>query len=931
MSDGKIDRLIINRPYDEPTVYWVFDPQRKIFEKQPGRRPAGFVRSSGSGSLDDPGIFVTFELPNRVRERVSEWRARGYPNATGVSRRLLQHWHDREQRQFPFFFCQLEAIETLIWLTESSPTDRQGIEIPNDGGPFDRVCSKMATGTGKTVVMSMLIAWQVLNKVTSPQDTRFSKTVLVVGPGLTVKQRLQVLKPSEPANYYDAFNIVPDGMRAHMNQAKVQVENRHALQPLDPASGPKIIKKGPEGPEAFCRRVLTDFGSARHIIVINDEGHHAWRVTDDDALDKDERELATQWVSSLDRIHAARGILRCHDFSATPFIPRGKNSTDELVFGWIVSDFGLNDAIESGLVKTPRIVVREHALPDAKTLKPKLYHIYSDRDVYDDINRKSAKPTEPLPDLVVNAYHLLGADWLETKRAWNKDGMPTPPVMITVANRTQTAARIASAFMLRRIPIDDLCDPERLLHIDSATLKHAEERESAELAPPITTEGDSSDVPPAMGKAQQAEYLRQQVDTVGKVGMPGEKIQNVISVAMLSEGWDTRTVTHIMGLRAFTSQLLCEQVVGRGLRRASYDDFDEQGFLKAEYVNVFGVPFRFLPAEGQDGATPSPPIATKRIEARPDRVKSAITWPNVLRIDHVFQHDLTLDMGKVEPLTIDASKVATLVNMAPVVDNQPKLDGIAAIDLQKLAAEYRLQKIAFIAARDIFNQERRPDWKGNEAFLMSRIVDITQRFVESDRIRIEPPLFAVDPLRRRLLLALNLSSIVHHLWSHLVPENTQTFELVFDDRLPIRSTADMPPWYTSKPCYAPEKSHLNLTVLDSGWEGSVAYLLDADDRIEAWTKCDHLLFELSYVYRGGVYTYRPDYLVRLSSSHHAVIEVKGQETEKDRAKRAALKEWVLAVNADGRFGFWDCATVYSPAETGSVITSLVSKAPMAPS
>lgn len=922
--EGKIERLIINGPYDEPTRHWGFDPQKEAFELREGRRPAGFVRSSGTGGFDDPGIFVSFDLPNRIRARVREWSAHDYPNATSVSRRLLKHWRDREQRQFPFFFCQIEAIETLIWFTEASPVEKQGIDVPGDGGPFERLCSKMATGTGKTLVMSMLIAWQVLNKVTNPLDGRYTKNILVVGPGLTVKQRLQVLKPSVSSNYYDSFNIVPAGMRAMLNepQAKVQVENRHALEPIDPSAGPKVVKKGPEGAEAFCRRVLRDLGSAKHILVINDEGHHAWRVTNDDALDKEDREIATQWVSSLDRIQSARGILRCHDFSATPFVPRGKNATEALVFPWIVSDFGLNDAIESGLVKTPRVVVREDALPNAKTLKPRLYHIYSDKDVFDDLNRRSAKPDEPLPDLVVNAYHLLGADWLETKRAWAEAGMPTPPVMISVANKTQTAARIAYAFTSKRIPIDPLCDPSGLLHIDSNILKIAEEKDNAQLVAENVVDSDDEDAP-KLNKAQQAELLRQQVDTVGQTGKPGQMIQNVISVLMLSEGWDTRTVTHIMGLRAFTSQLLCEQVVGRGLRRASYDDFDEEGFLKAEYVNVFGVPFRFLPVEGQEGGSPKPPIATKRVEAVHEKAQFSITWPNILRINHVFKHDIELDMSLVEPLEIDVTKSALLVNLAPVVEGQPKLDGIAEIDLKKLAAEYRLQKSAFVAARDIFNQERRPEWKGNEALLMARIVDITQRFVESDKIQVTPPLFGADSLRRRVLISLNLTRIVHHLWKHLVPQNTTKSELIFDDRLPIRGTGDMNPWYTSKTCYSGEKTHLNLAVLDSGWEGSVAYLLDANEHVRAWAKNDHLGFEVYYVYRGGIFPYTPDYLIKLADNHHLVLEVKGQETERDRAKQHALEQWVKAVTEDGRFGKWDSAIVYSPKETQLVVNRAV--------
>jgi type III restriction enzyme len=294
---------------------------------------------------------------------------------------------------------------------------------------------------------------------------------------------------------------------------------------------------------------------------------------------KDSAEEATIWVGGLDRLHRARGILTCYDFSATPFSPSGKQTTEEALFGWIVSDFGLNDAIESGLVKTPRVVVRDDAVPDATTYKSRLYHIYNDPEVKDDLNRR-AQPHEPLPDLVLNAYYLLGYEWREVLRERAKAERPTLPVMITVCNRTETAARVKYAFDHRKVHIDELCDPARILHIDSKVLAEAEAQEEPLTPVELNPEDEAAagaaeeeeDAAPArkLTKVQQAELLRRMVDTVGRPGQPGEKVQNVISVGMLSEGWDAKTVTHIMGLRAFTSQLLCEQVVGRGLRRTSY-------------------------------------------------------------------------------------------------------------------------------------------------------------------------------------------------------------------------------------------------------------------------------------------------------------------------------------------------------------------------
>ena len=323
-------------------------------------------------------------------------------------------------------------------------------------------------------------------------------------------------------------------------------------------------------------------------------------------VSKSDVEEATKWIGGLDRIHRARGILCCHDFTATPFVPSGRQSSEESLFDWIVSDFGLNDAIEAGLVKTPRVVIRDDGklTPDYKS---RLYHIYNDPEVKDDLNRK-AEEQEPLPDLVLNGYYLLGKDWLETAQAWKKAGSPTPPVMITVGNRTETAARVKYSFDHGKVRIDELQSPQRTLHIDSKVLEKAESQiEAAELDGHGEEDHDEDADSPAkkFSKDQQAEWLRRVVDTVGKAGQPGEQIQNVISVGMLSEGWDAKTVTHIMGLRAFSSQLLCEQVVGRGLRRTSYDVDPETGMFEPEYVNIFGIPFTFLPYEGGRGDSPT--------------------------------------------------------------------------------------------------------------------------------------------------------------------------------------------------------------------------------------------------------------------------------------------------------------------------------------
>jgi type III restriction enzyme len=757
-------QLIINKPFDEPSHYWRYDRTTQLFSPIEGRRPAGYlITSPDARGFNDPGVFVELPLVNRIRPRVKAWREAGYQGTTGITRRLLEHWYDSSERDNRFFFCQLEAIETLIWLTEAAPAESQGIDVPGDGGAFERWCTKLATGTGKTVVMAMLIAWQVLNKVADAQDQRYAKNILIVAPGLTVRSRLSVLVPDSPGNYYDEFSIVPGAMYDQLRQGKVLVHNWHKLDwetDAQVARRRSVDKRGAKSDEAYVREVLGEMSAARNLIVINDEAHHAWRVNAESAAAGAPREAideATKWVGGLDRIHRARGILRSFDFSATPFIPSGRGSSAESLFGWIVSDFGLNDAIEAGLVKTPRVVVRDDGRLTAD-YKSRFYHLYNDHEVKDDLNRK-AEENENLPDLVTNGYQLLGKDWQEAAEAWKRAGHTVPPVMITVANRTETAARVKYAFDHGKIRIDALKAPERTLHIDSKVLAKAEARIDGDdffEQPSAEEESEDAERPERkLTKDQQAELLRRQVDTVGQPGQPGELIQNVISVGMFSEGWDAKTVTHIMGLRAFSSQLLCEQVVGRGLRRRSYE-INDKGFFEPEYVNIFGVPFTFLPHE-ESGDGPPPPAPKTRVEPlRAREAEFAISWPNIIRIEHVYTPTLQLDLTRVERLRLNASDTATYAELAAVLEGKPHIAEMADIDLQELAQQFRLQKIVFEVTRDLFDQMQR-GWTGTKEVLLAQLIRLVEQVLTSDRIVIEPAPFNQDELRRRLILTMHLN------------------------------------------------------------------------------------------------------------------------------------------------------------------------------
>lgn len=903
------DHLIINGPYEKPTQHLKYIREIRRFELVEGRRPAGYIiASEHSDSFDDPGHFVPLPLVSQIRERVDKWREDDYHGITNITRDLLEQWKNPARRDTRLFFCQIEAIETLIWLIEAPENQKQGIAIPSDGSEFQRLCSKMATGSGKTIVMAMLAAWQILNKVTYPKDTRFSKNILVVAPGLTVKSRLKVLNPSDENNYYSQFDIIPTGMFDKLRQGHVKIINWHTLswETEEQLKRKKSVdKRGVKSDEAYVREVLGEMQNARNILVINDEAHHAWRINP--AAEgkyvrqrdlKDSAEEATVWIGGLDRIHKTRNILKCFDFSATPFYPSGSKLTEEVLFGWIVSDFGLNDAIESGLVKTPRVVIRDDGRLTTK-MKSRFYHIYNDSEVKNDLSR-AVEPHESLPDLVTNAYYYLGLDWLETLKKWN-GRVETPPVLITVCNRTETAARLEFAFNRGKIRIDELRNPEKTLRIDSKVLREAETKE--ELTEISTENGEEKN----LSQKDQAEYLRLQVDTVGKVGQPGEQIQNIISVGMLSEGWDAKTVTHIMGLRAFSSQLLCEQVVGRGLRRTSYDVNPETGLFEPEYVNIFGVPFTFLPHEGSEGTPPPPPKPKTRIYVDETKKEFEINWPNVIRINHVYKPKLSLDISKVKRIELRPEDTPLRTELAPIVEGKPDVTKLSDIDLtdekvEKALTVLRKQRLIFEISRELYDQVQ-PTWTGNKAYLLMQLVKIVEEFIDSNKLVISSKAYQED-LKRRLLILLNMNKIVQHVFNAIRFENTEELVPVFDKELPIKSTSRMITWYTSKPCEIIQKSHISHVVFDSSWEASEAFELDRNKDVVSWAKNDHLGFVINYVYRGVIHKFYPDFLAKLSNGKTLVLEVKGKDDQQNRTKREYLNEWINAVNSDGRFGKW---------------------------
>ena len=698
-----VEHPILCNPYEEPDAHWVYDTDTGEAIRQPGRRDAGYWYKTQRTGSQQLRLFQEEErddlpLVNALRNDVRRWRASNYRNATVVTRELLRHW-GREDKERRLFFCQREAVETIIYIAEilqgyKNPgfnpqfTEADLAKLVDSPNPPDipdliRYGCKMATGSGKTVVMAMLIAWAFCNRGKVPSDERFPAAALVVCPNLTIKERLQVLRPESPDNYYDAFELIPTKLRPLLNRGKVLVTNWHQFAPESEHSeggqSYAVVDKGEETPEAFAKRVLGELHERAPIMVLNDEGHHAYRpAPTDEKLSRDaeqERQDATVWIEGLDTINRACGIRFCVDLSATPFYIQGSGHQEGSPFPWLVSDFGLVDAIESGITKIPRLPVSD----STGRPEPKFFRLWQAiQEGISAADRLSGK--KPKPEAVYReaeaALNTLASQWKErfeyiqeASDAQDK----TPPVMIIVCDNTDIAAHFfekISGEETREVVDDNDSSGRRRKQIEVVygggavfpdMLSNTESSSrTLRIDSKMLAEAESED--PQKNRTQAAEDLRRIVATIGKPGQPGAQIRCVVSVAMLNEGWDANNVTHILGLRAFSSQLLCEQVVGRGLRRMNYTPDPETGLLTEEYVDVYGIPFSVIPFKGRPKNKREPIDKPKNhVRAMPERANFEIRFPIVEGYVFALQKDeIKADIKAIEQLILEPEQTPRL-------------------------------------------------------------------------------------------------------------------------------------------------------------------------------------------------------------------------------------------------------------------------------
>ncbi|MBI3106901.1 MAG: DEAD/DEAH box helicase family protein, partial [Candidatus Rokubacteria bacterium] len=716
MDNRFFERPILNSPYAYPERHWELDaqgqPTQRIVE---ARRTAQFItpiprpkKHKGSAGQErlvfDEGAGVSTArqeydptpVINELRHRVNQWRVINNPGAWGVTpetARLLQHWRHHEFTGVRPFFCQIEAVETAIWLTEVAPDERHGrhgrgflehlANANHDANPeLMRLALKLATGAGKTTVMAMLITWQTVNAVRRPQSKRFTRGFLVVTPGITIKDRLRVLYPNDPDSYYASRELVPGDMLDDVNRAKIVITNYHGFkrrEQVDLSKGGRALLQGRVGGSLdtletegqMLQRAMPGLMGLKNILVLNDEAHHCYREKPsdedvDDDLKGDERkeaernnEAARLWISGLEAVNRKLGLARVIDLSATPFFLRGSGYAEGTLFPWTMSDFSLMDAIECGIVKLPRVPVAENIPGDDMPMFRNLWE-----NIRKDMPKKGrgkAEGLDPLalPTRLQTALEALYGHYAKTFKLWEEARIAVPPCFIVVCNNTSTSKLVydfisgfqrqnddgSSTLVNGRLALfrnfdehgNPLPRPNTIL-IDSEQLESGEapddnfrdmaadeiDRFRREI---VERTGDRRE---AEGLSDQA-LLREVMSTVGRQGRLGAGIRCVVSVSMLTEGWDANTVTHVLGVRAFGTQLLCEQVTGRALRRQSYDLQEggpDKGLFRVEYADVLGIPFDFNAKPVV--APPQPPRETVQVRAmRPERDALEIRFPRV--------------------------------------------------------------------------------------------------------------------------------------------------------------------------------------------------------------------------------------------------------------------------------------------------------------
>lgn len=977
---------IQNSPYEYPTKHWELDkdgqPTQRLLTM---RRPADFItpiplpkklkgKTEGTQedmlfgevkeiSTDDQKYLVA-ETINTMRRLVDRWRALPEKDwgVTPETARLLRHWRQHPFNNYRPFFCQIEAVETIIWLTEVAPSSKAGkemlahLEAANMGANpgLSRLALKLATGAGKTTVMAMIIAWQTINAVRRPGSKNFTRGFLVVAPGLTIKDRLRVLLPNDAENYYTTRELVPADLREEMQRAKIVITNYHAFklrERLDISKGGRQLLQGRRGEAPrtletegqMIQRVMPELMGMKNILVINDEAHHCYRERPDAegerALKGEEkveaeknREAARVWISGIEMVQRALGLSRVVDLSATPFFLSGSGYEEGSLFPWTMSDFSLMDAIECGIVKLPRVPVAENIPGSDLPMYRNLWeHIRKDMPRK---GRGTGGELDPLklPTRLVTAMEALYGHYEKIFALWEQANIPVPPCFIFVCANTaisklvydyisgftrenehgQTTVTNGRFPLFRNFDEDNrpfgrpntlLIDSEQLESdeaLDDTFRTHAADEIERFRREIIARTGDRKQADNLSDK----ELLREAMNTVGKPDTLGANIRCVVSVSMLTEGWDANNVTHILGIRAFGTQLLCEQVVGRALRRHSYE-LDRDGLLAPEYADIFGVPFNF--ATQPIDAKPQPVKPVIQVQAvRPDRDTLEIRFPRV----EGYRTELPEERLAAK-FHDDHSFVLTPDMVGPTeVRNSGIIGETVDLNVRRLE-DVRIATVRFELAKHLLFTKFRDPGEEPKLHLFGQLKRITAEWLDTC-LTCKGGTYPAQLLYRQLadMACGRITAAITNAF-----EGEKPIKALLDPYNPEGSTAHVRfatsrdlRWNTGGP---PPKNHINWVVLDSDWEGEFCRVAEAHPKVIAYTKNHALGFEVPYRLGAETRRYRPDFIVLVDDGRgpdnplHLVVEIKGYRREDAKEKKATMDSyWIPGVNNLKSFGRW---------------------------
>ena len=983
MRQVVIENPIINAPFDEPTRHFRFADEGITNEVVDGRRTSSYFvpiarpKKKGSKQLQFDTEWTQDrieenKLVNDIRRRIALWRKGGYVGVTPTTARLIAYWTDTN-REKKLFFCQNEALETAIYITEVAKkygdtwienAIREANDTSNPGLP--RTAFKMATGSGKTVVMAMLIAWHTLNKRANPQDARFTDTFLIVTPGITIRDRLRVLLPNDPENYYRQRDIIPAHDMEKLGQAKIVITNFHAFQLREKVAAGKLTKSiladgetsaFTETPDQMVRRVCRELGTKKNIVVLNDEAHHCYRrkpdgehekLAGDDRVEAKNREAEARiWISGIEAVKAKIGVKAIYDLSATPFFLRGSGYPEGTLFPWVVSDFSLIDAIEAGIVKVPRVPVAD----DSMTGEQPTY-----RDLWlrirEHLPRKGRKTDklggEPnLPVELQGALLSLYGNYEKYYRLWEQNAEAcargiTPPVFIVVCNNTNVSKlvfdfiagwekqigeqTIVQAGQLQIFRNDDgngawLHRPNTIL-VDSQQLESGESmsndfkkiaaREIDEFKADYRTRFPGRDAE----NLTDEDLLREVMNTVGKAGKLGEHVKCVVSVSMLTEGWDANTVTHVLGVRAFGTQLLCEQVVGRALRRKSYTA-NEHGHFNPEYAEVYGVPFSFIPCSGAT-VDPKPGPLPTRVRALESRIACEITFPRLLgyRYD-VAGERLNATFTDESKLVLSTADIPTKTENAPIV-------GESSIHTLDDLKRRRPNEVVFLLAKLTLEKYFRDDDGNDKPWLFPQLLDIAKRWLA------ECMTLKDNTFPQLLLLIEFAHDAADRIYKAIVAstDGTAALKPILRPYDTLGSTRYVD-FDTTRPVFATreDKCHISHVVADTdSWEQKMAEALEDMSEVIRYVKNHNLGFTIPYTLNGEEKDYIPDFIACIDDGHgpddllNLIIEVTG-EKRKDKAAKVATARtlWVPAINNHGSFGRWAFLEIDDPWDAKNII------------